>query len=166
MSWVTVAIGGMTAMNQIQQGRHAASQAEIGALQSEGQAKAAEADAIKTAEIIRRAGRRQVGQANASYAAAGVQVGQGSAAEVERAINVGVEHDAFQAILEGDRKALGLQTDAKMQRIDGGMRKTAGMVNAVGTVLSTGYSAYSKWNTSPSTGDGLSQGDRRKLGVS
>ena len=108
---------------------------------------------------------RQVGQANAAFAGAGVKVGEGSAREVERQINQDVEHDAFQTILEGDRRSLGLKTQATMARIDGSMKQTAGYVNAAGSLLATGYQAYTKWKTMPSTGDGLSQGDRRKIGV-
>lgn len=165
MAWVAVAVGAFNAANQIQAGRGAAAQAGLQAMQSDYQAGIEEASALKTAGNIRKAGRYQAGAANAAFAASGVQVGQGSAAEVEFEINKGVEQDAFQTILDGSRRASGLRTDATMTRIDGSMRKSAGVVAAVGTMLGTGAKAYSKWNTTPSAGDGLSQGDRRKLGV-
>lgn len=141
MSWVTVAVGGMTALNQVQQGRTARKQADMQARVSEFQAGIEQANALKTAEIIRRAGRSQVGQATAAFAGAGVKVGEGSAGEVERQINLDVEHDAFQALLEGGRRASGLRTEAAMTRAQGRMAQTAGIVNAVGSVLSTGYGA-------------------------
>lgn len=165
MSWVAVAVGGMNALNQMQQGRMAAGAADMQAGQAERQAKVERETALKTAALIRRGGARQVGAATAAYAGAGVKVGEGSAGEVERQITQDYEHDAFQAILDGDRRGRGLETDATLTRIDGSMRQTAGMVSAAGTLLSTGYQAYNKWQTLPSKGDGLSQGDRRKIGV-
>lgn len=167
MAWVTVAVavGTINAAGQIMSGRNAEAQAGLQAMQLEYQAGIEEASALKTAGLIRKAGRLQVGQTTAAYAASGVQVGQGSAAEVEREINQGVEQDAFQTILDGGRRAGGLRTEATMARIEGRNRRRAATVAAVGTMLSTGAQAYSKWNTTPSAGDGLSQGDRRKLGV-
>ena len=155
MSWVMVAVGGMTAFNQVQQGRTARQQGNMQAQASEFQARIEQENALKTAEIIRRAGRRQVGQASAAYAAAGVKVGEGSALETERQINLDVEHDAFQSLLEGGRRARGLQTDAEMARAQGRMAQAAGYVNAMGTVLSTGYSAL-RANGWRSNGPGFS----------
>jgi hypothetical protein len=97
--------------------------------------------ALETAAIIRKAGRRQRGQATAAYAASGARVGEGSAAEVDREIVQGVEHDAFTAILEGDRRAMGLELDAKLRQIAGKAERRAGMINAVGTVLG-GYAKF------------------------
>jgi hypothetical protein len=149
MAWVAVAIGGMNAMNQIQQGRYANAQAGLQAQQLDYQAQVEQDTALKTAEIIRRAGRRQVGQANATYAAAGVKVGEGSALETERQIDQDVEHDAFQTILEGSRRAGGLRADAAMTRADGRAREAAGYVNAVGTALGSAYQGLksSGWRT-------------------
>jgi hypothetical protein len=81
----------------------------------------------------------QVGAANAAYAGAGVKVGEGSAARREQEITQDYEHDAYQAILEGKRRARGLQTDAQMTRIDGSAWQTAGYVNAAGTLLGGAY---------------------------
>lgn len=149
MAWVMVAVTGMNAFGQVMQGRTANAQAQLQAQVSDYQAKVEEQNALETAKIIRRAGQRQVGEANAAYAAAGVKVGEGSAGEVERDITQGYEHDAYQAILEGSRRASGLRTDATLTRINGRMAQTAGVVNAVGTVLSGGYGALkaSGWRT-------------------
>lgn len=150
MSWVMVAVGGMNALNQVNAGKYARGQADLQASQAEYQATVEQKAALDTAAIIRRAGRRQIGQATAAYAGAGVQVGEGSAGEVERQITQDVEHDAFQTILQGDRRARGLQTDATLMRIDGKSKETAGYVNAVGTLLSSGAQAYAGWKTSAS----------------
>lgn len=165
MSWVTVAVGAGQAFNSIQAGRTASAQAELQAQQSEWQGAIAQRAAERTADAIRRGGRRQVAEATATYAGAGVMVGQGSAADVEREITSGYQQDAFQAILDGKRRALGLSVDAAGARADGRQRQAAGVVDAMGSVLSTGARVYSKWSTTHSSGDGLSQGERRKLGV-
>lgn len=146
MAFVTVAIN---ALGQIQQGRYANSQAQLQAQSEEFQAHVEEQTALQTAGVIRRAGRRTVGAANAAYAGAGVVVGEGSAGEVERDITQGYEHDAYQAILEGKRRSLGLTTDATLTRIAGSQAQTAGMVNAVGSALQGGYKALkaSGWRT-------------------
>jgi len=165
MSWVMVAVGATSAFNQVQAGRYAKGQANLLATQDDWQARIAQRDALATAEVIRRAGRRQVGQVVAGYAGAGVKVGEGSAAEAERQVTQDYQHDAFQAILQGDRRALGFQTEAQMARAQGRAAQTAGWVSAGGSLLSAGYQIGQKWNTLAATGDGLSQGDRRKLGV-
>lgn len=75
------------------------------------------ADATKAqAEKIRRAGRFQVGEANASLAASGVKLGQGTALEIRKNINQNVEEDALSAVLSGKRTLDSAQTSA--QRID------------------------------------------------
>jgi hypothetical protein len=139
VSYVSVATSFTNAFNQIQAGRYAEKQAELMAGQQEYLAQVEQENALKTAEIIRRAGRRQVGQANAAYAASGVVVGEGSAGEVEGHIRQDVEHDAFQALLEGNRRGRGMQVGAAMLRLDGSMRATAGYVNAAGTALGGTY---------------------------
>jgi len=97
---VSLALAGSKAYGSVMEGQMAKGQAEMMAGQSEYQAKVEQQNALATAGIIRRAGRKQIGQATAGFAAAGVKVGEGSAGEVERQINQDVEHDAFQALLD------------------------------------------------------------------
>lgn len=170
MSWVMVAIGATTAIGQINSGRYARGEAELQAQQEDYQAKLEEDKGRQTAEIIRRAGRQLVGSQVAGYAGAGVKIGEGSALETERDTMHDVEHDAFQAILEGDRRAIGMRLDADLTRIQGRQRAEAGYVAAAGTALQTAYTAnrLNGWRTASAInndGDGLSQGDRRRLGV-
>jgi len=139
MSFVGVAITGFSAYSQIQSGKYAKGQANLQADQMDYQAQVENDNALKTAAVIRRAGRRQVGQTNAAYAGSGVMVGQGSAGDVEQQVRQDVEHDAFQALLEGHRRARGMESQADLTRIDGRMRETAGYMNAVGTVLGGTY---------------------------
>lgn len=149
MSWVSVAVTGVSALNQLQQGRMAKGQADLQAGALDYQAQQAQQDAMRTAEIIRRAGRRTTSAQTAAYAAAGVKVGEGSAAEVERQTNIDVEKDAFAALLEGGRRAGAYRTEATMQRAQGDMAETAGQIGAVNSVLAGGYSAMRNngWRT-------------------
>jgi hypothetical protein len=139
VSYVTVATSFTNALNQINASQYAKGQAELKAGQMEYLSQVEQDNALKTAEIIRRAGRRQVGQANAAYAASGVVVGEGSAGETEAQIRQDVEHDAFQALLEGNRRGRGLQVGASMSRADGAAQAAAGYVNAAGTALGGVY---------------------------
>lgn len=147
MSWVNLAVGGAKAITAIGQGTAADISARAQAGMLDYQAKVETDIAMHTAELIRRAGHAQVGKAEASYAAAGVKVGEGSALETDRQIYQDSEHDAFQAILEGQRRALGLQTDAELTRINGRLMKQAGYVNAVSALASSAYQGYSGWKT-------------------
>lgn len=150
MSWITVAVEGSKALGQWQQGQYAAGQSRLQAQADEYQGQIERETALKTAELIRRAGRRQAGAANAAYAGAGVKVGEGSALETERQIYQDSEHDAFQAILEGNRRARGYTTQASMERINASQQETAGIVNAFGSVLQGGQSymrANGGWKT-------------------
>lgn len=126
---------GMSVLSQVQAGQTAKAQANMQADQQDYAASVEQSNALKTADLIRRAGRRQVGAANAGYAGAGVKVGEGSSLEAERYIDQNVQHDAFQALLDGDRRARGLQTDAKLMRINGQQQEAAGYMNAFGTAL-------------------------------
>jgi hypothetical protein len=155
MSFVMVAVTGMNALGQVQQGRYANAQAKLQGSALDYQAKQEQEAAIKTAEIIRRAGRRQVGQATAGFAGAGVVVGQGSAGEVERDITQAYEADAFQALLEGGRRGGALQAEASMTRAGGRAAQSAGLVQAAGTVLGGVYGA-ARANGWRSNGPGFS----------
>lgn len=149
MSFVAVAVTGFNAFQNIQAGKYAQGQANLSAMQLEYQGKIERETALETARVIRRAGRKVLGQATAAYAGAGVKVGEGSASEVERQITQDVEHDAYQAILEGNRRARGMETQGALTRIDGDLRARAGYVNAIGTVLGGGYQAMraNGWRT-------------------
>jgi len=149
MSYVMVGVTAFSAINQYQQGQVANAQAGLKGQALDYAAGVEQQSALETARLIRRAGRKQVGAANAAYAAAGVQVGEGSALETERQIGQDVEHDAFQALLDGNRRARGLHTDATMTRIGGEMQQSAATVNAVTTLASGAYQSMRSngWRT-------------------
>lgn len=142
MAWVMVAVTGSKMLGQITEGNTAEAMANNQALALSYQADAERTAAERTATLIRRAGRRQAGAANAAFAGAGVKVGQGSAATVEAEIIRGSESDAFQAILEGKRRGNSLDTEAQMTRISGDMARQAGYVGAVNSALD----AYGNWS--------------------
>lgn len=95
------------------------------------------------AGIIRRAGERLRSSQVAAYAGAGVKVGEGSAATVEGQTVVDTEHDAYQAILGGQRRALALRTQSKMQKISA---KAAWMSTLIDPLFAN-TSAFSGWKT-------------------
>jgi hypothetical protein len=138
MAYVNLAIAGMSAFNSIQQGRYAQAQAGMQAQVGEIHAQMAQEDALQTAEIIRKAGRKAVSSATAAYAGAGVKVGEGSAAQTGRQIDNDVEHDEYVALLEGNRRASGLRLDAALGRSQGDAAQAAGNVGAV-TALMGGF---------------------------
>lgn len=146
MSFVTVAVG---AFSSIQQGRLAKEQGRAQQAMLDYQAQVEQDNAMKLAAIIRRAGRRQVGASVAGYAGAGARVGEGSAALVEREITEAVEQDAFQALLEGGRRASGLQVEGAGAAAAGRAAQAAGYAGAINTALTGGYSAMraSGWRT-------------------
>lgn len=95
------------------------------------------------AQAIRRDGRRNVGTTIASIAASGVKVGQGSAADAERQVLQDTETDASMAILNGERRARGLDTQAVSRRRAGRDARASGYVGAATSLLSRGASMYS-----------------------
>lgn len=147
MSWINLAVGAAKGITAIGQGNASDITARAQAGMLDYQAKVETDIAMNTAALIRRAGVSQASSANASYAAAGVKVGEGSSLETERQIYQDSQHDAFQAILEGQRRAIGLKTDAEMMRINGKLQKTAGYVNALSAMASSAYQGYAGWKT-------------------
>jgi hypothetical protein len=149
MSWVNVAVAGTSILGGMMGAKSAGQQGDLQNLINEGNAKVAEDESMKMAAIIRRAGVRQVGAANAAFAGAGVKVGEGSAAEVERTVMQDYEHDAYQAILEGKRRALGLRTEGKFAQLQGDAQGAALQVNSMSSALGSAYTGMrgTGWRT-------------------
>lgn len=125
----------------LQQGRESQDLAQAQAQQAVNQA-AYDADAAKsTAEKIRKAGRAQVGEAQASLAASGVKLGDGTALEVKKAIGENVEQDALSEILSGNRAVRSGQETARYQIQSGQNARSNSYLKAAGTVLS-GAASY------------------------
>ena len=137
----------ISVFGQLQSGQAARAQGAMQGQQLDYQGKVEHENALQTATLIRRQGRYAVGSADVAAAASGVKVGEGSAGEADRQIYQDTEHDAYQAILNGDRRARGLNVQAVGARASGDIANTNAQLGAVGTVLSSGYKVFSGWRT-------------------
>lgn len=142
MSYVIAAGAAISIGGSLMQGDQAKQSGKIQNIFAQSQARIEEFQALETAKIIRRAGKKAVGAANSAYAGAGVKLGEGSAADVEQEIVSGVEHDAFQAILEGSGRARGARQAGEIALQQGRDANAAAMNQAAGTALM----AYGKKN--------------------
>lgn len=137
------------AYSQAQEGRNQKmlSNAQAGVLDY--QAQVERQVAMREAGVIRDAARETQGAARTAYAASGVKVDTGTAAMVDEKIIRESEQDAFMAILEGNRRARGMNTAASTERIQGRQAQRAGYVNAAGTLLggSWDYAKASGWRS-------------------
>lgn len=143
----------MSVMGQVQQGNQQKEMYNAQAQTTLNDA-AYRADAAKSqAEKIRRAGKTQVGEANASLAASGVKLGEGTALEVKKSIMQNSEEDALSAILGGKRATDAAQQEANMLGKAGDNAVTNAAYSAAGTVLQSGGSyARGGWKTSAKAG--------------
>ncbi len=139
--------GALTALAQYGAGQSAVAQGDYLAGQDNYRARVALRDAQDRAQFIRRAGTRAVGTADTVAAANGVQVGTGSAGEVDHEIYQASEHDAYTALLSGSRTARAFEVDAVAQTANAKAKKNIATAQLVGTVLSSGYSAYRSWGS-------------------
>ena len=149
MSWVAVAIGGVQAMGQYQQGQSDKATGYAQAQSLDYQAQQEQKAALDQAAIIRRAGRYTEAAATAAYAGAGVKVGEGSAADISAQIQADNEHDAMTAILNGTKRGNALRTQGTFARVGGELAASNANEKAMGTVLSSGYQGMinSGWRT-------------------
>ena len=139
MSWISIGASAVTAFGQIQAGQAAKTRGGLEGQQLDYQAGVEHDNGIEHARLIRRQQRQIVGSADAAAAASGVVVGQGSAGEVDRQLYQDTEHDAYQAILAGDRKQREAQVKAVGARTGGAMAAANANLAAVGTVLGGAY---------------------------
>lgn len=115
------------------------------AVQAEADAKSAQAAGRVEAERIRKAGRAQAAQANASLAASGVDTGEGTALRIQSDIVGNAEQDAYQTILNGVNQSARLNAQASADRISGSNAATSGYISAGSSLLSAGGTAYNGW---------------------
>lgn len=98
--------------------------------------------ALAQAEKIRRAGKTQVGEANASLAASGVKLGEGTPLEVQKKITQNSEEDALSAILSGKRATASADQEAQLLGKAGDNAVTNSYYNSAATVLQTAGAIY------------------------
>lgn len=118
------------------------------AAQAEADAEASQKAARVEADRIRKAGARQAAAANAAMAASGIETGEGTALRITSGIAEDSEQDAYQTILNGANSASRLQAQAQADRFTGSNAATSGYINAGGSLLSAGGTAYSGWKKS------------------
>lgn len=135
---LAVAGTGLQVVGQVKQGRAAQRQADQDAARMEYQAAIEQDNAIATSEQIRRQGVRDRGQTVAAIGASGVKIGDGSALDAEREVMTDAETDAYLAILNGDRAARGLRSDAAATRRAGREARRASQIGAFSSLLSAG----------------------------
>ena len=147
MSWVNVAL----AADSLVQGSLAASNSrEAGKVQAAALRYEADQEreaAVEQSAMIHRAGRYQVAETEAAYAAAGVQVGTGSAEEVQSQQFHDIEHDATMAILTGERKAHALEAGAVYAKTGAEAEGQAMQQQSIGQALAYGARGYTNWKT-------------------
>lgn len=113
------------------------------------------ASADSQARRIRSAATREVSRSRADVVGAGVSLSSGSALEAEREIVRASEQDAMLTILNGENQARVAEEAGRAEQL-----------NSIIGALGSAGDAVDKWRRArPSAGDGLSQGDRRKIGV-
>lgn len=100
-------------------------------------------NALAEAQAVRRQGRRDLGTTVATIGASGIKIGDGSAGDAERQVMQDSETDAAMAILNGERAARGLNSQAGSRRRAGREAQLAGNISAVGSLLSRGASSFS-----------------------
>ncbi|MGG2140837.1 hypothetical protein [Symbiopectobacterium sp. RP] len=135
------------------------SMADYQAAQAEADAEAAKSAARVEAERIRKAGAAQASQANAGYAASGVETGSGTALRITSGIVGDAEEDATMTILNGQNAASRYRAQGQADRISGRNAATSGYISAGSSLLSSGAKAYSGWKTAqdkPATKTGAS----------
>ena len=130
---------GVSVIGQVQQGQAQKEAYNAQAQQTLNDA-AYKADAAKAqAEKIRKAGRAQVGEANASLAASGVKLGEGTALEVQKTITTNAEEDALSAMLSGKRITQSAQQEADLLGTAGDNAVNSSVLGAGATLLKAGW---------------------------
>lgn len=136
MSFVAAAGLAISVGGALYSGDQAKQAGKIQGIFADSQARIEEAAAMETAQLIRRAGRKQLGATKAGYVGAGVLLGEGSAQAAEEEVTQGYEHDAYQAILDGRNRASSARNAGANARQAGNDAFTASVISGAGTALS------------------------------
>jgi hypothetical protein len=140
---VLAAAAGTQAMSQIQQGRSVRDAANLEADQLEWQAGQTRLDAQADARLVRRQGERARGETVVAIAGSGVKLGEGSAQMAESEVVSNAYADEYMAILNGERRARGMEMEASSRRRAGRDARRASNVAAFTTLLSAGAQGMS-----------------------
>lgn len=142
-----IAVGSMavSALGTLQQGQQQKAYANYQAAQAEADAKAERDAAMIHADKIRKAARKQAGEARVAAAGAGIDVGEGTPVDINSSIYAEAEEDAWTTIFTGKAKANTLNAQAEGLRISGDNAETASYFNAASSALSGAYQIGKGW---------------------
>lgn len=157
---ITAALGimavgvGFSAVGQRKQGQYKQQVAEINAGFAEEQAADAVARGVEEEQRLRVQIRRAVGQTRAAYGAQGVEINEGSSADVQASIAYMGELDAITLRNNAAREAWGYKVQGASYRMQGGLDRYAGNMQAAGTILGGAYNYY---QMKPGVNDAISK---------
>ncbi len=161
------ALLGSTALSvggAISQARNAKAAASANATMMRQQASLARAQGNARQETQLRRAREILGQQRAAIGQAGVGWG-GSAQDVLEQSATSAELDTLNIGYEAELQALGLMNQASITDWEGRQQRNAGYISAASSLLNSTANYFGNKGGSSFGGDGLSQGDRRKIGV-
>lgn len=147
---LTVGTTLLGAYSQVQQGKQDQAWSNYQAAQTDADARTERSAAQVEAERIRKLGKRQAAEAEATFAGSGVDINSGSALDINRDITAGAEEDASLAILGGNDRAARLNQQATADRLGGASARRAGNINATTTLLQGAASVSKGWKPSKS----------------
>jgi hypothetical protein len=131
-----------SAASQITGGRNAEKAGRYNAAQLMQDAQDEREASVLRAMKTRREGKRVRGQARADLAASGVSVDSGTPLDIDEEIAFTSEEDAAQQLLFGEKRARGMEVEARGLRMAGANAARQGGINALGSVLAGGAELY------------------------
>lgn len=164
------AIGGtMSAVGQHQQGQVAKQVGRNNQIMAEYAAQDAQRRAGEDAIRVQQKASQLKGTQRAAMAAKGLDLGVGTQADILDQTDFFGATDAATARSNGNRDAWSSREQGRQARAQGNASARQANIGAFSTLLSTAGSVSGKWHEygggTTKVGDGLSQGDRRKIGV-
>lgn len=120
--------------------------------------------AVRETEI-RRHNARTLGVQRAAAAQSGFDPNAGSLLALQADSAGAAEQDALTARYEGGLQALSFDGEAASARQSARFARRTGWLNAAGSLVGNAPEYGRLMSQRPSRGDGMSQGDRRKIGV-
>jgi len=145
--YISAASTALAAQQSIAQGKTQEAVAEVTAMQRAEDAKAAQAEAQREAQIERKKARNLMSRARAVSAASGGGTSDPSVQNILTDIETQGEVNALNALYSGNTEARGLRGGAAVARSEGRARRRAGNMNAASTALSGAASWHEKYGT-------------------
>lgn len=157
LAGASVALGGLSAVNQYQNGRYQAAQANANADAAEAQAQDSINRGNAAADQRRTQMRQQLGTQNAAMGANGTDLSTGSALDVFGDTAQYGELDALTTVNNAQREAYGYQVQATNFRNQASAARQQGNAGAFTTLLTTPLNAYGAYNLGGGTWNPFTQ---------